>query len=469
MVRPLWLLGVALLLVAGLAGCMGEQAPDAAPPNTSGSDEGPALTGFSYACPDGETTERGAGVCVGTLSSRTESYQEVVAASEEGTERAAVAAIEWRTDPVSTDGATASRIGVFVTEDGGASWAKAPQVPAPRMAGEAEMYDPSLDYGPDGVLHLNAMWVEPAEDPGLLVRAPDMYQVASAEPAEGWEAPALVTADGDADRGWVEADREGGPVVAWQNLDTGSTELAWLDDGWQRQDEDQLVEDCAEHTPPRVLGNRTFVGCVDEADGAGLRVFAFDDADGSLEQTSTVDAITEPDRAVRPRMTVTSDGSLVVAGVSEEGPVLASSPDGLNWSAPLLVFERVSVDDGWEDPSIWAMRADPWGGVHLVVRSNHDSTAFSVDQPAHELAHVALDPDTWTVLAEQPLSSWDPQEPEERRVPGSTAPSAPDDTAGLAFFEDHAMAFWSYDRAIDYTVIEPVLGDAPAGNATRAR
>ncbi len=454
------LLALALITAPPLAGCLGEDAPPPPPPATNQTAE-PRVATFQLACPPGETTERIEGVCVGTIADPTESYQEVVAASDPGNGTVAIAAIGVQAPPANTQGPAESRIVVFTSDDGGGSWQRAATVPSPMAVSAQGMFDPSLAYRGDR-LHLNAMWTPhpgSADEP-TRIRDPEMYHVASKDPAEGWGSPTLITEDRDNDRGWITTGPAGTTFIAWKNYGDSSTELAWKlagQDAWQRQEPERTVTGCGEHTPVVVLNGTPYLGCVAEGDGQGMPLFAFDAATGDLEEVARIDEAGPPDRSVRPRMVKTTDDRLILAAPGPDGAaLLAKSPDGRSWSEPVDLFELVSVDDGWPDPSIWAMAADPWGNVHLVIRSTQQTTALAADQPAHELAHVALDPLTGEILAEQMLARWDPQDPSADRSMPTLAPTAPDDTAGIAFLDGRGMVFWHYDKAIDYTVLEPV-------------
>jgi hypothetical protein len=127
---------------------------------------------------------------------------------------------------------------------------------------------------------------------------------------------------------------------------------------------------------------------------------------------------------------------------------MATSLDGgWTWSETFDVFERLAIDDDWPGtPSIFAMRSDPSGMVHLSL-SNYRGQQVGSLQAGRPVAHAVLDPvaDGFVHQVELQL---------EAEGGGPTGIGWADDFYAIDFVGDRGVLVWtSSDWSTHFVVL----------------
>ena len=316
---------------------------------------------------------------------------------------------EWVPTPGASSGPLAPRAAVIVSTDAGESWEvrPLPELHFAEVAAAAPAFgDPTIAFGPDGVLHLAGMSTDNYRVNGFAI-----VSTRSADLGRTWSPPVRITMDGDLDndRPWL-SQLDDTLVLTWQNMAAAgwTTQMAWSTDGgssWSRQDVGQAAAMCS-HASPAVSHLGRIVYACAHYEGAdtklGISLRTLDTASGEAPQLVLVDQV----KAWWPRL-IAANGSLVLVADTEDaqavgGTVVASSSsDGLAWSPTLDLASVLNLDDGWDAMRHYATAVDAQGRLHVTVNGAIPGPGAATY--ADHRVHVVLDLATRAALAEYDL------------------------------------------------------------------
>lgn len=382
----------------------------------------PAAQGVALACLEGETQQRGE-VCVRRIGDPLVQLSEPAIAVLP-TDPKVIAVAAHAIGATGSPSAIAARL--FVTRDGGATWARS-LVPLPPGA---SFSDPAVAFGPDGALHVAGL----AATFGF---GPRVFHASTTDDGKTWTGPTMLSTAGNWDREWVSVSPEGRAFVSWQA--PGRTSIvAWSDDGATWETAEPAPDGCSTASPVAFVRGEPWLACSNK--GKNVSLFRVDVANKSLAWAADA-----PLPCIAPRILVPPDGALLVTCYS---PYFARSTDeGRSWSV-VDVAERASVEDAWGPVQSYWSEVDARGVLHVQLSTFHrarnnalpqDALAHVVGQP-RRIGYVALDPATGAVLHEAALAT---DAPESRAAPPvSLVPSLGDDWNGIAFAGNDGAMVW---------------------------
>ena len=399
----------------------------------------PAPAASRLACPDGSAFDV---ACVGLLSDPLVQLSEPSIALHPS--RAGVIAVG-----VHAIGATALvpagqlvQGRVYVTEDDGASWRASP-LPLPSDAPVGAYYsDPAIAFDAEGRLHASGMVLGDGER--------DIFATHSEDLGQTW-APAARLATGlpRVDRNWETVLPDGRVFVSWQTV-ADSSWVSWsLDAGktWTRLESGP--ENCYTASPVAQVGDALWLGCYLKDDAVHLHELDL--------ETRTTRPVARLDGmgCIAPRILPAPDGSVVVTCYGSLAT--RSSDGGATWSPPVYLPDLVTVEDGWGPVQTYWSALDPTGALHVILSPFHRPGADAhVTGNEHRVAHAALDPATWSVLAQTRLTPTGPEV--ASRPPASLPPSLGDDWWGIEFAGDEGRLVWMRGGAVEWARLVPATG-----------
>ena len=449
-----------------LAGCLG--ASSDAPRDLEAPLAPASLPSYRLECPPGETLRRG-DVCVRTIASPVESYQELTLAIDPtDPSRMAISAnamgvrASSPADPAGW-GPYGARGVVFVTEDGGATWRDAafPAFPhGPHQ--QAEAGDLRLAFGADGTLHVIGMGFTYGHTPLVLPAYTGGILYSSTRDFRTWTAPVYAGGEADTDFPMMATGGASGVAVGWYEPRAGHWGVGFarsLDNGatWDRVHRECWV------SQPLFVQEDVWMGCpivtlVDGAwNGTGVHVlrWAADAVEPEIVATLPWHGIDRMDL-------YRHEGRFLAVVLTLDNRILTTwSADGIAWSEFADPLAAVSLDDPEPRPHFHGAALDPHGVLHVVmawsecVRNNVVWTC-----PVHGKLHFAWDPEGERLLGEEVLAPRGGPVP--RRSPPVLEPGLGwgDDYSGVAFTAEFGFLAWSLDRGIDLArvAIEPATG-----------
>lgn len=446
-----------LLSLALLAGCLAPTA-EVAPAELPALPE--ALSPLGYLCP-GESGDAAAEPCVTRLAKADATLQEpFIAVHPTNPQVVAVGVnlgpslVERALGLVSQD-SWVCRLGIFVSEDGGATWrethAPTPEIATGPLGPEPTSCagDPAIVFDDEGRMHVTGIAtrgsaLSPLAGDGIGFQT---YYVRSDDLGATWVDAAIPSPNGmSQDRNWMAWDAERRIVyVVWQNTDgpfsEWTTEVAWSEDGgatWRTQDEAQRLV-CGTPGIFAFHDGDVLYSCATVTEEGKNRVYVaeFDPDSGAGTVRSTLNVA-----GYWPHVVARADGSLVLRYALETGDeALLVSPDGgRTWGQPTEL--RALVAGAWGSAeALWEI-ADPSGGYHMIVRLVR-ATGPVAD---YELRHVVLDRDL-ALAHEATLSAWSTTTPPTPR----SAQTLGDHYHGIAWTGTSALLVWAQDAALGLT------------------
>lgn len=463
-----------LALLAIAAGCIGASSDaEAGPTSEPETDSARELPSYELACPPGASTDS-AEPCLATLSRPAHSFDEPeLAVHPEDPEVLAVGvnahdAREAAPSTTPTPGTTVAGLQVYTSEDAGASWQQAglPAAPDPedRRARTSLYSDPSLAYDENGRLHATGLV---SHNVHAWRAEESRWHVfhAALSPDGSWSQPVVLSEDGSNDRQWITTGPSNTLLVPWQDP-FDATEVVWSTDGGQTWhgppsgEAPARFEDCGPSSRGLTWNASVFLVCSgrDGYEATGLRVLELDREEGVLQERAHLSHLPG---TWKMDAVVTPEGRFVTAAHVDHGLRLAATDRGpTGWSSPLALEEQLSVDDGLRELELFALAADPWGGVHLLVGGDEACTGPCPPQRtpplgrpsdgSRQLAHVVVDPAKLSVVEETVLT---PEGLESGLQRGTGAPRF-DDFGSIAFGPDRGWIAFSHEGAIAYTLVE---------------
>lgn len=334
---------------------------------------------------------------------------------------------------------------VLVSEDAGALWRRA-ELPAWPVEGASRAaLDPALAFGPDGTLHVVGLAGDGASF--------HVVHAATKDLGRTWSGPRVLTSEPNADRPWIAAGPDGVLYVTWQD---GAARLAWSEDGGASWRATTLAPACAgtAKAVPRAGGATS--ACVRLAEGApaGVRVLGFNASTGGTTVLADL-----PVRMVWPELAQTADGplALVLEDYANRSVAIAWSDDGgRSWGPTADVRALTTLDDAWGRAYAHAVRADPWGAVHVVLGGRPATPADAADPPrrgAFEFVHLALAPGN-RVLAQRALAR---MLAPDAAAPSSVADPRGSDYVGVDFDATGGWLAWPHDGAVEAMRLKPTV------------
>ncbi|MGQ0534793.1 MAG: hypothetical protein ACT4PT_01835 [Methanobacteriota archaeon] len=419
--RPLLL---ALALVApALAGCLG---PSVEPTSLSSAASTVPFP-YPYVCP-GREGDGAREPCLTQIARDDAVLQQPFVAIHPGNPEVMAVAANFGS-PVAdvilglaSGDASAGRVAVYVTEDGGATWRETFAI-APATSADpvrvAFQGDVSVLFDSEGSLHVTAL----ATHGSLVQQAGSatkfwggvqdlrVYYVRSDDLGKTWGEPVLLQDNGvGQDRPFIVRDPTDGVLyTVWQDVPVGALgdaearrllHVAWsLDHGvtWRNQEPGQRAS-CGREGMPVVFRDALLFACThQEEDGrAVVQIYAFDSASGNA--TLLVGDVGE---GWAPFLTVLADGTLALhydtcyPSPCDLDTMLQRSRDGgLTWepAGGAMAFS----EDPWDYARVYWSAAGPFGDQHLLVRYARDQEYGGVRATARftfdvEMRHVVLD------------------------------------------------------------------------------
>ncbi|HLE97565.1 MAG TPA: sialidase family protein [Candidatus Thermoplasmatota archaeon] len=419
--------GIALVLLApALAGCFGAPVDPLSDADTS-----LAQPVFRYLCA-GDNGDGSADPCLAQLPRGDAMLQQPYVAIHPGNPNIMAVGAHYANPPaelavglVSGD-ASGTRIAVYLTEDGGATWRESFATPPAMNPGPLDLVhqgDAALLFDPEGRLHVTALArVERAGDTEDLngVNGLRTYYVRSDDLGRTWGEPVwLGTDDVGHTRNWIVRDPASGALyVVWfdgsSDFSEQTTFVAWSRDGgatWRAQEPGQRPS-CHRLGAPVVLDGVLRFACTRFAEGEGVvvQIYAFDASDGHSTLLAELDEVGD---AAYTFLTLLADGTLAMHYDDCRGwgttfapnppnpcpldsPLLRSADAGLTWNA---VGSALSLATGdWHRGRVFWSEADPFGDQHLLVRYERDEPLGPADPTgrvftpvAYEARHLVLD------------------------------------------------------------------------------
>lgn len=442
-----------------LAGCLGATRDAPVDPASLGGALQDAV-GYAFACPPG--VESDATPCVGVIESLTESLQEPFLAADPY--RVGVFAIGVNAgatrdafDPArEVPGVEQFRLDIFVTQDGGATWALA-RLPRVDTGGisplPVEIYgagDPAIAFDEHGVMHVSGI-----ATPGGVNVGYEVFYTSSPDLGKTWTTPVIFGGDDDNDRNWLNVAPGDRVYVPWQNVGT-STELALSLDGGATWRTTPPVEECFTVSPVQLLDGVAYLACAGYSPGSGptdpgeltgTRVFRVDEANATLVEVGEIAG-----EHVWPHLRALPGGELVAIAESDGSVSLSRSADaGVSWSEPVDLRDITSIDDAWASATMFWADVDPSGTLHFVLGGT-ENRGPGMNTP--HLAAVAIDVAAGQAVFEGELPIDAPMPPR------TLAPAYGDHYYGLAFQGDQGMVVWTRDRTLQFTTIVPSAPEA---------
>ncbi len=405
-----------LLLAAAFAGCAGRD---------DGGGEGNLVAGgeatFRYLCP-GATGDGAAEPCLTQLPRGEAALQQPYIAIHPGNPEImavgvhyAAPAAELALDVAAGD-ASANRLAVYITDDGGATWretfASPPSMSADplRIGGQG---DAALLFDPDGRLHVTAVatpgtptqqaYTDPREN------GQRVYYAQSDDLGNTWSDSVLLQDNGlYQERNWIVRDPVDGTLfVTWLNypavgwLDTGHVQVASsLDAGvtWRNQQPEQGAP-CYRAGMPVVLQGTLRFACKGLGPNGSdvVQVYRFDAERARAVLIAELDAEGSGGQPF-PSLALLADGTLAMYYNTDTSTPLLRSPDGgITWHGIGAAMDF--ADQAWDRGWVFASEADRMGGQHLLVRFNRadsdlplpsDPLGAPLGWESFELRHVVL-------------------------------------------------------------------------------
>lgn len=466
---------LAALVAPALAGCLAAPlAPTALP-------LGPAALGYAYLCP-GEGGEPGEAPCLKALARDDATLQEPFAAAHPLDPDILAVGVNFG-PPLAEraqglpDDSHVCRLGVYVTEDAGASWREAfapppefrngPLGPTPNQCAG----DPALVFDDAGRLHVTGIATSGNLPGPLRGLAGDnlgyvTYYVRSDDLGRTWGESVVLSANGSPqDRNWLTRDPSNRALYAvWQNtagpLANWTTEVAWTLDGgatWRNQAPEQRPR-CHTDGPVVVRGMEALVSCSNTTseEETRVRVYAFDPASGDVELRSEL-----VQQGFWPFLTALPSGRLALQYSAFDGDtqILWSGDGGRTWQSPTSL--RGVSEGAWDFAHAYWAEADRLGGYHLITRlTNIESLAPAGPTIAsYELRHLVLD-EGGARVQETTLEAWKSTDPPKPRP----AQTLGDHYYGIAWGAERALLAYTRDAEVKLTLVQPT-GVGPAVRA----
>lgn len=362
---------------------------------------------------------------------------------------------------------------IYFTEDGGEAWRQAsvPHVTTPPHAAPVEdtiFADPTIGFDREGRLHVAGMVANHGGNERYSI-----FYTSTADLGKTWTTPRVFDTPEIDDRPWLTVGDEGRLYVTWYHvraeggdLNPGRVEvlppnLAWsLDGGASWKVIPVSLESEAEcrgvPTPVVEFASAVFLACnaMQDSKFAGARFLEFDPLDGAFELRSSW----QPKWGAS-RFLVAGPLGPVTLGLGNDQAIsaTASMNGGQGWTEPVDLRSLFRSEDGWRVVLLPGAAADPWGGVHLLLR-DQSQCGGTLDPSRHcrngPVSHAAFDPLRGIRLTEMVLKA--PAATDAGRVPPSLAPPAADDYLAIAFGSEQGLLAWTFDRGLDYTYVRPV-------------
>src|ERR1051326_5163956 len=426
---------------------------------------------WAYACPPGGQPDQASGACVLTLSDPAQSYQEPFVALDPANPQ--VLAVGFNAGQLADAGAggtqSAMKLGLLVSEDGGATWARRdpPQPPTSltdRTGSVAALSgDAAMAFGLDGTLHVTGMWIPAATLTGQT--APQhLYYARSADLGRTWTHVQLPAYDpvGQDDRNWMSRAPDGTIWVTNHEYAKGQHQVGKVTvDGLDMARTDGCATPSAVVFVPGPL-----LACTPYTGDPGLQVRAL----GGTGETTLV-RFPRDDVAFG----ILSSEGRMVAGVAE---VVDTSRSGVT---PTFVDRKDGADDAflfwsldggatWRNETVkgllplastWTFLSPRAVGVwqqqvHLLLEGGEQACyrgAACVQgegKTGHRVVHAVLD-GNGTLLQADVLPT---------PAPTHAAPLWFDDFHSMAFDGDRGVLAWDQDGGIDLTFLHA----GPAGS-----
>jgi hypothetical protein len=479
---------VRALLVLGLflsAGCLGLADRDT--DTTGGPVVGDAASFLhgGYVCPPGAETPIGGGVCTQRFVYPTEGLLEVDMAvspraattmafiANNGQGVGAAGSMTGSSPHVETQ-----RFGLFVTNDGAATWKRMflpdpPERTTPgAMVQDVNFFDPTIAFDLEGGLNVAGILTWTDAQGGSTIR--QIFHVRSPDGGATWGTYSFF---GDrVDHPWMRRAEDGAlNLVFWEPGRDGNISLVRsVDNGttwWELPPEKEFR--CYTPSAPVSRGGNVYVLCdrderiENPADMPASGVYRFDPA---LEAFVLLADLGVADAG---SLLAPADGSLVMmagdvrGGGDYEIMIQRSTDGGRTWTRLPDLLARVSVTDEWSFQRYMGGAGDPWGNLHVFMtglavppRADVGPAGPYIDLPTFvaaayaddfAVAHIVLDAKTGEVRSEQLLT------PNVPHVPFSPAfgVGRVGDYFGLVFPDDHAVLVWEYERNLHLTFWEP--------------
>ncbi len=374
--------------------------------------------------------------------------------------------------PAGEDGApdaTPRGLATYATTDGGATFVRhrfpletvgsLPVNAAPMGA------DPAVAFDADGTLHFTGIIL--SRTGAVTTGAYDavVFYAKSVDLGASWSTPVVLDNAGMNDREWLTVAPDGTLFVTWRDINAPGSKVAWstdAGDSWNRDPEALVIEGCVQISPTATLPTGEHVVACRTGPG-DLTAYQLDLA--TSESTALGTAVGGC-RTNSARLTTTPNGTLIAA--CYYGMMTASHDGGRTWLPAVDVFELTQVDDDWSDgigPNIFALAADPWGAVHLLLTNfPAGDDQLPGDRGDRPVAHVVLDPLDLSVLHEVEVKSRQPrgEAPTEKAFYGYA-----DDYYEIEFSNDRGLMVWtSDDWTTEYAWVQRDPGPGEAGQGT---
>ena len=440
-----------IIIVLAMGGCLGTTPAD----HPIATDPDSVPVGYEIGCPPGTTLERRPGVCVRTIQSTTESYEEpflaihpsnpnVMAIGVNAGQTSGTMQPETQAGPL--------RLDILVTSDGGVSWTARRHPSLGDVPGTLTA-DPALVIDDDGVLHLTGLYILPNQttapgSPGPPNVGYNIFYTSSPNLGATWSTPRHLAADGDNGRSWIAA-ADNGIQVIWADLER--TFVASSRDAgfsWNT-----ISLNCTGPTAPALVEAQSRFVCRDSEGNVWMH-------------NASTRAETEGRRIIEagsldlyPTRLVETGGWLWMVGFTDEFVLVRSDDGGHSWSAPVSLRDQIRLDDEWDFMAPRWVEADPWGGIHVLIEQQRSCgevpqvVCVQADTAvSSEVAHVVFDAANGTTLKETLLTA----PAGTHREPPVGAPSFFDEFHTMAFTHESGFVVWSWQKGLDYSLVHPM-------------
>ncbi len=350
--------------------------------------------------------------------------------------------------PPTTGAAHMSKLQFFLSEDGASTWNEL-QVP-PVFVNDAVPLrlrsdsDPGVAFDQQGVLHIVGLATRVGTiDGGGSGHTSRVFHAATTDLGQTWIGPTVLGDGVDNSRPWLGLGADGTAVVTWQTT-TGNRDMqaAWSMDKGTSWTQTQVRGSCNLVSQPIVKEGVFLAACYDRS-GAHCELPILEI---SMASRAGIPIGCAPGPVC---------GNNLLTRLGDEGLVwacpngwMATSPNGgRNWTAAVNLLSRISLDVGGQGFSIFALKSDPGGFLHILV-ANYAAVALpSPPGGGYSAGHVVLDPTSWLSLSETMLTDNDSAGP---------MTDFKGEYAGLAFHGDRGLATWvDRDHAVRVVGLQP--------------